>query len=80
MLISASILDDMAAHTISIPAPEGAQIYIKELRKSYIATGGYASFQVADYIWYELTERLTEPTMDVTLTPYSEPARANKSR
>ncbi len=70
VLISASILDDMAAHTISIPAPEGAQIYIKELRKSYIATGGYASFQVADYIWYELTERLTEPTMDVTLTPY----------
>jgi len=68
--ISASILDDMAAHTISIPAPEGAQIYIKELRKSYIATGGYAVIQVADYIWYELEERLAEPTMGVTLTPY----------
>ncbi len=68
--ISASILDDMAAHTIDIPAPEGAQIYIKELRKSFIATGGYASIQVADYIWYELEERLVNPTMDVTLTPY----------
>ncbi|NLG57965.1 MAG: hypothetical protein GX540_06105 [Clostridiales bacterium] len=68
--ISASILDDMAAHTIAIPAPEGAQIYIKELRKSYIATGGYATVQVADYIWYELEERLIQPTMDVTLTPY----------
>ncbi len=69
-IISASILDDMAAHTISIPAPEGSQIYIKELRKSYIVTGGYATFQVADYFWYELIEPLTQPSMDVTLTPY----------
>ena len=68
--ISASILDDMAAHTISIPAPEGAQIYIKELRKSYVSTGGYATVQVADYIWYELEDSLTDPTRDVTLTPY----------
>lgn len=69
-VITASILDEMAAHTISIPAPEGAQIYIKELRKSYIVTGGYATFQVADYFWYELTEELTQPSMDVELTPY----------
>ncbi len=69
-IISASILDEMAAHTVSIPAPEGAQIYIKELRKSYIVTGGYATFQVADYFWYELIENLTEPSMAVTLTPY----------
>ncbi|NLE21026.1 MAG: hypothetical protein GX623_09450 [Clostridiales bacterium] len=69
-LISASILDDMAAHTVSIPAPEGAQIYIKELRKSYIVAGGFATFQVADYVWYEEMENLTQPTMDVALTPY----------
>lgn len=69
-IISASILDEMAAHTISIPAPEGAQIYIKELRKSYIVTGGYATFQVADYFWYELIENLTEPSMEIELTPY----------
>lgn len=69
-IISASILDDMAAHTISIPAPEGSQIYIKELRKSYIVAGGYATFQVADYFWYELTENLVTPSMDVELTPY----------
>jgi hypothetical protein len=69
-LISASILDDMAAHIISIPGPEGAQIYIKELRNSYIVTGGYATFQVADYFWYDLIENLTQPSMDVTLTPY----------
>lgn len=69
-LIVASILDDMAAHTVSIPAPEGSQIYIKELRKSFIVTGGYATFQIADYSWYELTENLIQPTMDVVLTPY----------
>ena len=32
--ITASILNDAAAHTIRIPGEEGAQIYIKELRKS----------------------------------------------
>lgn len=69
-IISASILDDMAAHTIAIPAPEGAQIYIKELRKSYIVTGGYATLQVADYFWYELIENLTQPSMEVELTPF----------
>ena len=65
-----SLLDDMAAHTIRIPAEEGAQIYIKELRKSYIATGGYAEITVADYTWYELNSTIEEETMEVTLTPY----------
>lgn len=47
--ISASIYNDMAAHTIRIPAPEGSQIYVKELRRSFIVTGGYATFQVEDF-------------------------------
>lgn len=68
--IESSILNDMAAHRILIPAEEGAQIYIKELRKSYIATGGYATVEVADYQWYELAGTITTETMDVTLTPY----------
>ncbi|NLJ64879.1 MAG: hypothetical protein GX337_05735 [Christensenellaceae bacterium] len=75
--IIASILNDAAAHTIRIPGEEGAQIYIKELRKSFMVIGGYASFQVQDYTWYELIEEnpsdkstwLPE-TMEVTLTPY----------
>ncbi len=75
--ISASILNDTAAHTIRIPAQEGAQIYIKELRKSFMVVEGYASFQVPDYFWYELKEEdpadkdtwLPE-TMEVSLTPY----------
>jgi len=68
--ITATILDDMAAHTIDIPAAEGSQIYIKELKKSYIVTGGYASVTVADYTWYELNKEIDQPTMEVTLTPY----------
>lgn len=68
--ITAAILDDMAAHTIDIPAAEGSQIYIKELKKSYIVTGGYASVTVADYTWYEMLDNVESPTMDVTLTPY----------
>ena len=65
-----SILNDMAAHTVRIPADEGAQIYIKELRKSYIAAGGYAEFTVADYVWYELESNIESETMEVSLTPY----------
>jgi len=68
--ITAAILDDMAAHTIDIPAAEGSQIYIKELKKSYIVTGGYASVTVADYTWYEMLSDVESPTLDVTLTPY----------
>lgn len=68
--ITATILNDMAAHTIDIPAPDGSQIYIKELKKSYISTGGYASVTVADYTWYELKNDIESPTMDITLTPY----------
>ncbi|NLD52424.1 MAG: zinc ribbon domain-containing protein [Clostridiales bacterium] len=68
--VTASILDDMPAHTVRIPAPEGAQIYIKELRRSYIVTGGYAIFQVEDHFWYDSLEDELEPQMDVTLTPF----------
>ena len=70
VIIYPSILNDMAAHTVRIPAEEGAQIYIKELRKSYIVTGGYAEITVADYTWYELNNDINSDTLDVTLTPY----------
>lgn len=68
--ITASIKDDLAAHTILIPGTDGQQIYIKELHTSYIVTGGFATVQVADHTWYdEMTDYVGE-TMDVTLTPY----------
>lgn len=68
--ITASIKDDMAAHTILIPGTDGQQIYIKELHTSYIVTGGFATVQVADYTWYDEVTDYVGETMDVTLTPY----------
>lgn len=68
--VTASILDDMAAHTIRIPSPEGSQIYIKELRRTYIVTGGYATFQVQDYVWYDGMEGEIPESMEVSITPY----------
>lgn len=68
--VTASIKDDLAAHTILIPGTDGQQIYIKELHTSYVVTGGFATVQVADHTWYdEITDYVSE-TMDVTLTPY----------
>ena len=68
--VTASILDDMPVHIIRIPAPEGSQIYIKELRRSYTVVGGYATFQVQDYIWYDGMEGDIPESMDVDITPY----------
>lgn len=60
VIITNTILNDMPAHMIRIPAEEGAVIYIKELRKSYTVTGGYATVEVEDYKWYEAAEIAVE--------------------
>lgn len=70
VLINASILDDLAAHTIRIPGLEGQQIYVRELHSSYIVTGGYATIEIADHTWYDDYEGTLGDTMDVTLTPF----------
>lgn len=69
-IVTASIKDDLAAHTIRIPGEEGAQIYIRELHTSYIVTGGYATVVVADHIWYDGIETIDRETLEVTLTPF----------
>ena len=68
--VTATMMDDLAAHTILIPGDEGAQIYIRELHASYVVTGGFATVQVADHTWYDNYEGTLEETMDVTLTPF----------
>ena len=68
--ISPSIFDDSPAHTIKIPGNEGDVIYIKELRKSYTVTGGYALVEVADHTWYEDVEITDQMQVVATLTPY----------
>lgn len=68
--VTASIQDDLAAHTIMIPGEDGNQIYIRELHTSYMVTGGFATIVVADHIWYDDHEDFLGETMDVTLTPF----------
>ena len=69
-IVSASMRNDLAAHTIMIPGEDGQQIYIRELHTSYIVSGGYATIIVEDHVWYDSFENLTDETMTVTLTPF----------
>ena len=68
--VVASMLDDLAAHTIMIPGEDGSQIYIRELHTAYIVADGFATVEVADHTWYDNLEDLTDPSMEVTLTPF----------
>ena len=71
-LVTASIVDDQAAHTILIPGEDGQQIFIsnEEIRVSYPVVNGFATIEIADYVWYENLENITEESMSVTLLPY----------
>ncbi len=69
-IVVASIVDEMAAHTIMIPGTDGQQIYVRELHTSYVVTGGYATIVVADHTWYDSLEAFLDETMEVTLTPF----------
>lgn len=65
-----TIRDDMAAHTVTIPGEDGQRITIRELRTSAIVTGGIATFDILDHVWYDNSEDYLQDTMTVTLTPY----------
>ena len=79
-LVTASIVDDQAAHTILIPGEDGQEIFIsnEEIRKSYTIVGGFATIEIPDYIWYENIEDITEESMSVTLLPYVKTASRQK--
>ncbi len=68
--ITPSILGDSAAHTIKIPGEEGTIIYIKELHNPYTVTGGYATIEVPDYIWYENENAIIDEEVTATITPF----------
>ncbi len=68
--VTPTIRDDLAAHTIAIPGEEGQRITIRELRTSAIVTGGVATFDIQDHIWYDDYDDYLQDTMTVTLTPY----------
>ncbi len=69
-VVTASLLDDLPAHTILIPGNDGDNIYIRELHASYIVSEGFATVEVADHTWYDTLEGALDETMDVTLTPF----------
>ena len=68
-VISPSIYEDLPAHIIKIPAEDGQQIYIKELHMPGIAVGGYVTYEIPDYKWYEDITDLNDPVFHVTMTP-----------
>ena len=79
-LVTASIINDQAAHTILIPGEDGQQIFIsnEEIRASYPVVGGFATIEIADHVWYENIENITEESMSVTLLPYVKTASRQK--
>ena len=77
--VTASLLDDLPAHTILIPGEEGTTIYIRELHASYVVVNGFATVEVADHIWYDNLEGALDETMDVTLTPFLKTASGKQT-
>ena len=77
--VTASMLDDLAAHTILIPGEDGQQIYIRELHASYVVSGGFATVQVADHTWYDNYEGALGETMEVTMTPFLKSAAGKQT-
>lgn len=69
-IITASLLDDLPAHTVLIPGENGTTIYIRELHASYVVMDGFASVEVADHTWYDNLEGALDETMQVTMTPF----------
>lgn len=68
--ITPTIRDDLAAHTVTIPGKDGERISIRELRTSAIVTGGVATFDILDHIWYDDYEDYLQESMTVTLSPF----------
>ena len=69
-IITATMQNDLAAHTILIPGENGQTIYIRELHASYMVVDGFASIEIPDHTWYDNLEGTLEETMDVTLSPF----------
>ena len=78
-IVTASLMNDLPAHTILIPGEEGTTIYIRELHASYMVMDGFATIEVADHTWYDNLEGALDETMDVTLTPFLKTASGKQT-
>ncbi len=77
--VTATMMNDLAAHTILIPGEDGTQIYIRELHASYVVADGVAEVQVADHTWYDNYEGTLDESMDVVLTPFLKTASGKQT-
>lgn len=68
-IVTASMWEDQAAHTVLIPGEDGQKIYIRELHHTYEVVGGFATIVIPDHTWYENLSVVSQETMTVTLTP-----------
>lgn len=68
--IEATIRNDLAAHTITIPGEENQRIIIRELHMTAIVTGGVATFDIPDHLWYDDQIDYLQETMSVTVSPF----------
>lgn len=78
-VVTASMRNEVAAHTILIPGEEGDNIYIRELHASYTVVDGFATVEVEDHIWYDNVDTALDETMDVTLTPFLKTASGRQT-
>ncbi len=78
-IVTASLMDDLPAHTILIPGEDGTTIYIREMHASYTVIDGFATIEVADHTWYDNLEGALDETMDVTLTPFLKSASGKQT-
>lgn len=69
-VVTETTKNGLPAHTIMIPGTDGSQIYIRELRTSYVVTGGFATIEIEDHTWYDDYENFLDETLDVTLNPF----------
>ena len=78
-IVTASLQDDLPAHTILIPGEDGTTIYIRELHSSYVVVDGFVSIEIPDHTWYDNLEGALDETMDVTLTPFLKTASGKQT-
>ncbi len=68
--VTPTIRNDLAAHTITIPGEENQRIMIRELHMTAIVTGGVATFDIPDHMWYDDYLDHLQDTMSVTVSPF----------
>ena len=78
-IVTASVKDDLPAHTVLIPGENGSNIYIRELHASYKVIDGFATVEVADHTWYDNLEGALDETMEVTMTPFLKTASGKQT-